>query len=141
MLPLPLLALLLASCGLEPSPAIPEVTNANSSCPANAAQIEVSDGFLRSRCGCAEAITDPVPPPATLTCTVTKDSTVTFLYVGTETTHQIVSTDTPAFASSPLSDPSDISTIRVHAINLSIVGTYKFTDSQNSALSGSIVVR
>src|SRR4051794_21181410 len=86
------------------------------SCPANAAMITVSDGYLETICGCAEAAPAYYAPGSRLLCTVTAGTTVIFNYLVTHSQHQILATGTPSFPPSPVSNPTDQTVIRVHAV-------------------------
>lgn len=125
-----------ASCG----PGTVDQPAANTSCPAGAAIISLTDGFLETLCGCAEASPSYFGPGSRLTCTVTAGTIVFFNYTATTAVHQIVSTGSPSFPSSAISNPANgVSMIRVHAAKFSNPGTYAFEDSFNLALAGDII--
>lgn len=130
------LAYLLAACGNQTS----EVTTADTSCPSGAAQINVTDGFLRIICGCAEAAGTIATPPTTLTCTVPAGTTVFFYYEATTLRHQIIPTGSPSFVPSPINDPKDIRSMRSHAVKLDASGTYPFADAMNTTINGQLIV-
>src|SRR5581483_1821939 len=89
-------------------------------CPAGAAMIAVTDGYLETLCGCAEAAPAYFAPGSRLTCTVTAGTTVFFNYFDTHTMHKIVPVGTPAIPPSALSNPNDPSTmIYPHVVKLS----------------------
>jgi hypothetical protein len=113
---------------------------ANTNCPAGAAMISLTDGYLETLCGCAEASPSYFGPGSRLTCTVTAGTIVFFNYTGTNAVHQIVSVGTPSFGASAISDPNDgVSMIRVYAAQFSSPGTYAFEDAFNNGLAGDII--
>lgn len=135
----PLTWIVLAAAGLAAcDPA--DQTDVSQGCPAGSAQILVLDGALQRLCGCAETDTSIIAPPSTLSCTVSAGTVVFFQYLNTEAPHQIVSTGTPDFVDSPVSDPNNKPTIRVHAVRLDTPGTYEFTDALAVGVSGQVIV-
>jgi plastocyanin len=118
-----------------------DLSQEQTACPSGAAEIQVQDGFLRRLCGCAESGTDPVVSPSKLTCTVPAGTTVFFFFSGDQQSHQIVASNAPSIASSPLYDPAALVLVTTHAVKLDTPGTYAFVDALNSALSGQIIVQ
>ncbi len=112
-------------------------------CSARVAQLAVRDGFIQNLCGCVEPIVEPTPasPTTLVTCTVTAGTTVFFHYIATTLTHAIVSTGSPSFVSSPLSDPVAQTPYRIHGVLFDKAGTYRFEDAFNEGLQGRIVVQ
>src|SRR5271154_7128069 len=94
-------ALALGACG----PGTTDVP-ASTGCAAGQAMISVSDGYLETLCGCAEAAPVYSGPGSRLKCTVTSGTIVFFNYLATHAVHQIVSVGTPTFPSSGVSDPN-----------------------------------
>jgi hypothetical protein len=128
----------LAACGASSSEVVRDPKALG--CPTGSAIIMVSDGFLETICGCAEASPTYAPQGQALTCTVPTGTAVFFEYIGTGMPHQILSTGTPSFPPSPLSDPSDPSSmVRVHTVKLTLPGTYTFHDAINPTLSGQLI--
>jgi hypothetical protein len=91
-----------AACG---SPSATPLTNVSTGCQSGTALIQVSDGFLTRVCGCTETSGVTFRLNESLTCTVSKNSSVVFSYVGASLPHQIVAVGTPTFVSSPFYDP------------------------------------
>jgi hypothetical protein len=109
-------------------------------CATNQVQIAVNDGFIQNLCGCSEPAAT-IFPPATLTCTVDAGTVVYFWYLGTTLRHQIHSSASPTFPTSPVSDPNNSNPIKVHVVTLNTAGTYDFEDIFEPSLSGSIIVQ
>lgn len=128
---------ILSGCGTQTTTTF----SATAPCASGTAQIAVYDGFLKIICGCNEAAGTQSIPPATLTCTIPVNTLFTFSYLGTLTTHQIISEGTPSFAASPLSNPLARSPIRTHTVELKTAGTYVFKDALQSTLSGQLIVQ
>jgi hypothetical protein len=104
------------------------------------AEIVVFDNFLQRSCGCAEA-SGVIASGSTLTCTVPSGTTVIFYYGGVSVRHQIISTGTPSFVSSPVIDPTlPQQPLRVHSVELTSSGTYGFRDAFDESLVGQIIV-
>ena len=113
-------------------------------CQAGTVALLVADGFLGNLCGCTgvnEADGTIFQSPASLTCHVSQGAnTVFFYYLGTTLRHQIVSTGSPTFVSSPISNPQEANRITVHAVSLpQTSATYHFIDIF-SGLTGQIIV-
>jgi hypothetical protein len=126
------------ACGTQTKQSVPP---APSGCQSGEAIIAIHDGSLQAVCGCAEAPSGPVVPPATFRCTVDRQAVVFFNFQDTVLQHQILSTGSPNFQESPVSDPQRGLKPRVHAVKFDNSGTYSFHDAFNSGLSGAIVVR
>jgi len=137
---------LLAGCGDISSNS--NLAASATACTANTAQIGIGDGFVQNLCGCGGTSGQVITPPQSFTCNVSAvGTTVFFHYLGTRLTHQIAPAgaaggagSADAFAMSPISDPTDKTPVRVHAIKLSVSGTYSFVDLYTPQLKGSIVV-
>ena len=112
------------------------------SCAPGSAQVGVRDGFLMVICGCVEPAGAVIPAPASLTCTVPKNTTVFFQYIGNVLRHQIIPTGALTFDPSPLSDPTgQIVLISSHPVQFDTSGTYLFIDAIDNSLSGQIIVQ
>lgn len=135
---LALIALLagLSTVGCDPETGI----GSGQGCSTGVAQILVTDGGLQRLCGCAETDTALAPPPSSLTCSVAAGTVVFFQYLSTQNTHQIVSTGTPAFEDSPLSEALSETRVPVHAVKFVTTGTYTFRDVFVAGANGQIVV-
>ena len=106
------------------------------------AQVAVSDGYLKTLCGCQETTPVVTRAGSTLTCTVSSGTHVFFQYQGSFLAHQIVSVGQPSFTPSSVSDTLRQSRpIRSHVIQLQNPGTYVFQDQYEHALQGQIVVQ
>jgi plastocyanin len=108
------------------------------------AQVLVQDGYFEDMCGCAESAGGTVSffQPAPVTCTVPVGTTIYFVYAGSVRSHQIISSGSPTFVSSPLWDPPDgLTTTPIFAFLFSASGTYTFLDAMDPAMTGSIVVQ
>jgi hypothetical protein len=108
-------------------------------CTPTTAQLEVGEGFLRIRCGCAEPSGTVAASGTPLTCTAPAGTTFFILYAATHQRHQIVPTGSPAFPPSPMSS-GESDGIRAHAFPLATPGTYAFQDLFDGGLTGSLVV-
>jgi plastocyanin len=105
------------------------------------AEVLVQDGYFEDMCGCAEGNVTFLQP-APMTCTVAVGTTVFFVYEGSVRSHQIMSSGSPSFVSSPLWDPPNGNTTVPHfAYLFSVSGTYAFFDSMDPAMTGSIVAQ
>lgn len=120
---------------------INKVTLAQTACVSLQAQITIADGYFRALCGCDENSTAYIVSGQTLTCTVPAGTTVFFNYAGTQFRHQVTSTGTPGFGTSPMSDPTDSLSAKSFATKIDTTGTYLFSDPFNPEISGTIVVR
>jgi hypothetical protein len=118
-----------------------EITPELSGCTAGMAQISIQDGFSRRLCGCQETGSDPILPPAALTCTVSRGTVVFFHFYGTRLAHQIASVGTPSFPASPLADSLAIEPVLTHSVSLGQAGTYQFNDLIDQTITGSIIVQ
>jgi hypothetical protein len=124
-------------CAGDNSSAVPQPS---STCPQNTALLAVYDGLLATLCGCSQASPVYSPPGTRLLCTVPTGTLVLFQYLQSQEKHQIMSTSPLSFPPSPLSDPSDQTTmIRAHAVRLSTPGTYSFQDTINTSLAGDLI--
>ena len=144
--------LLIYACLLNPGcagssqPALPNSIQAmDTQCTTGMAQILVGDGFMRILCGCtgtAETDGTYIQAPTSLTCHLSSGSSVVLFHLtGTVNRHQIVSTGTPTFVPSAVSDPSSGNPITVYtAFFPQTSTTYSFADSFNSAIQGQIVI-
>jgi hypothetical protein len=110
-------------------------------CGDNTALIGVFDGFLQLMCGCDEADGTRNSPPQKLSCTVKKGSHVLFQYMDVRQDHQIKSTGSPSFLSSPLVGPEELESQGVHSVTFSTLGTYDFEDAVDQGAQGRIIVR
>lgn len=138
------LAFLALGCGDRVTTSASALASSATQCQAQVAQLAVGDGNIQRLCGCQEdaGVAGPVIVAGTaVTCTVNSGTTVYFNYTATQDTHQISSSGTPSFASSPVSDPMTRSAISVHAVTFSTAGTYAFEDAYFRAISGQIVVK
>lgn len=120
---------------------IESTTEAQTACISLQTQITVGDGYFRALCGCDESSTAYIRSGQTLNCTVPSGTTLFFDYSGAHLKHQLISTGTPSFGSSALSDPSDLASAKNFAIKLDTVGTYSFFDPFNPGITGTLVVR
>jgi len=140
----PLAVLLVASgllSGCGDSMLSSRFTVAQTNCNPGVAQLGVADGSLVSYCGCAEGTNLRDEAPANLTCTVAAGTTVFFSYVESILRHQIISTGSPTFVSSPPNRVRNQNNgVLVHAVTFETAGTYTFTDSIFPGLDGQIVV-
>lgn len=138
-----LLGIAIQGCGNAASaPAF--ITAAESKCPGDSAAIRVGDGFFQILCGCtlaSEASGTIFSTPGSLTCHLSSSTSIVyFYYLGNALRHQILSTGTPTFTSSGLSDPSQPTPIRVHTVSFSTPNsTYDFQEAING-LTGKIFV-
>ena len=126
-----------ASCASQGSDPLERAATA---CNSGTAQIGLYDGFLQRLCGCTEGASDPILTGTPLTCTVALNAMVTFHFLGTQAPHQILSDGSPAFASSPYSDPKAATPIRAHAVQFTVAGSYRFRDVSDAGLTGTIIV-
>ncbi|MCM2324740.1 MAG: hypothetical protein NDJ90_15885 [Oligoflexia bacterium] len=133
---LALLVLAVVACGTDRE----EAPSSTPGCAPGTASILVSDGYLRNLCGCNEAPGTSAAWPDTLTCTLPAGTHVFFRYASVSRSQQIGSVGTPAFATSPLSDPQKELPYRVHAVVFDTAGTYEFRDLLDSSVAGRIVV-
>jgi plastocyanin len=127
-------ALFFTACDQSTAPAI---TQAQTSCSAEEAQIRISDGYFQNLCGCAEP--SAVTTSGTFTCTVKVGTTVFFLYLDTHLSHQIISTGGEAFASGGLYQPGSNTNTNV-APEFNTAGTADFEDAFDTNIQGQIVV-
>lgn len=119
----------------------PIVTQADTSCVAGQAQVQISDGYFEDLCGCAETPGTQVASPGTLTCTVPAGTVVFFYFVATFTHHQIISTGgTLSFPSSPISD-TDTGNVQPYGVPFPTAGTADFEDAYDTSLQGQIIVQ
>lgn len=130
----------LTACGPQTSGL--EITRLSQVCDAGTAQIAIFDGFQKRICGCAEADNTIIGPEVTLTCSVATGTTVFFHFVGTTQPHQIQSSGSPAFLSSPVSSSLISKTTKAfsYGVKLDTAGTYSFVDTYSAATSGQIIV-
>jgi plastocyanin len=129
-------------CGPQASDNLNTPGLADTSCRPGQAQILVGDGSLKNLCGCTETAGEMVGVGAgPLNCSVAAGTIVFFLYHATVLQHQIVSTGTPAFISSAISDPKSLLTIHAHPAQFSAAGTYTYQDAFNLGLTGRIIVQ
>ncbi|MGK5084894.1 hypothetical protein WDW37_16525 [Bdellovibrionota bacterium FG-1] len=130
------------ACGNNPGSVSQESPAASdTSCVSGQAQIAIRDGFLQNLCGCNESAGQLIPTQqGTLICTVPSGVTVFFHYLGTSLKHEIVSTGSPAFLSSPPSDPKAILSLPTHVVQFANPGTYSFEDAFDTGLQGQIIV-
>jgi hypothetical protein len=136
-------AVLSTSCG-NPSPqnASVLVGGADTGCLAGQATIGLFDASLRSFCGCAEGDqTLSASANGTLACTVPVGTTVFFQSVATVLPHQVFSTGTPGFVSSPILRPRKPHIEKFHGYQFTQPGTYTYRDSFTPGLNGVIVVQ
>jgi hypothetical protein len=111
-------------------------------CDSGAAAILVNDASLQILCGCDEAAGTLASAGSALTCTLPVNSTVNFIFAGgMRNLHQIESVGSPAFASSPIFDPSSEAPVRAHGVRFETLATYTYRDAINHAISGTIVTR
>jgi len=102
--------------------------------------ILIQDGFLQNVCGCEEGEV-AFSSSEILTCTVSASTTVIFNYSNSQLSHQVISSGTPNFVSSPIHDPYLQSNNNLtYAVTLSETGTYQFFDAFNETLTGQIIV-
>lgn len=81
-------------------------------------------------------------PPADLTCTLPRGSSIFFQYLDTHSAHQIVSIGTPSFIPSrPMLSQDDAIKVRSHRVELTQPGTYFFQDLFQTGLSGRIIIQ
>ncbi len=98
----------------------------------------VGEGFLKNLCGCAEGNTQSLQGQV-LSCTVPLGTVVFFTFLGTTTTHQIVSTGSPSFPSSAPIEPDNNG--QVWTVQPSAAGSYTYDDAFSPGVSGVIVVQ
>lgn len=138
-----LFSLILAGCGNSSVPGTPP---ASIECSTEAAVLTIGDGYLQAHCGCDENTAGGPNEVITkvagesLTCSIGTGDAVVFQYLSPLRRHQIVSTGSPSFVSSPLSDPEADSPIRVHSARFDQTGSYGFQDAFNSGIEGVIEV-
>src|SRR6185436_7345793 len=85
------LAAILLGCGNQES--IDKIQSKSTGCQSGTALIGVQDGYLTRYCGCTEASGTTTDTSGTLSCTVSKNTSVVFQYVGAKLRHQIVADD------------------------------------------------
>ena len=110
------------------------------SCGAHTAVIRVQDGFLEILCGCTEAAGTVSAAGSPLTCTLSSGDNVIFDYRGSRNAHQIVSSGTPSFPSSPAKVRGSAMRIHTHGFSLDTAGTYSFSDNFDQQLTGQLIV-
>jgi len=103
---------------------------ASTACPAGTAQILIGDGFLMPTCGCIGAGESGkvYPFPGNLTCHLATSNTQVFFYLwGTQLPHQIVSTGSRSFLSSPVMDSKKTSQLSSFVVSFPLAAsTYEF---------------
>ncbi|OFZ19983.1 MAG: hypothetical protein A2X94_11500 [Bdellovibrionales bacterium GWB1_55_8] len=127
---------LLSGCGNSENN-LPEATP----CQDRVAIVLVAHSFVQGLCGCEEAGA-PVTS-GTFTCTIEHGSAVIFHLQGSSRSHQILSTGTPGFVSTPLlgsAGPED-DRKKSHTTIFAEPGTYEFIDAFLPGISGKIVVQ
>lgn len=122
------------------APSEDPLARGQTTCGAGTAIIALYDGSLQRLCGCGEGRSAVTVAGTNLVCTVPLNTAVTFYFMGTRQPHQIMSTGSPTFVSSPYADPSSSSPITTHAVKLTAAGSYNYHDVSEPALTGTIVV-
>jgi plastocyanin len=136
------LVLAVSACEGDNNPDTETLDPSSTSCGSLVAQILVQDGYFKDLCGCAEGQGTTFVQPSPMTCTVAVNTTIFFLYTGSELSHQIISTGTPSFPSSPLWDPvSRQTTNPVFGYQFQTAGTYTLTDALDGSMTGRLIVR
>ena len=126
------LVILSSGCGGSNSTILGPVEPATTVCQSGTAQILIADGFLKPTCGCIGAGESGTvyPVPANLTCHLATRTTQVFFYLwGTQLSHQIVSTGTNSFLSSPVLDSKKFNHLSSFIISFPpLGGTYEFKE-------------
>jgi hypothetical protein len=145
------LSLLIAAFALtgcpQENPVIANPGSSSTSCGANQAQILVGEAYVEDICGCAEGNAVVQTSGQALNCTVSANTQIAFSYLNTVNDHQIISTGSPNFPSSPTFGPSSVGfgpdpgTPLVWAVTLSDPGTYTYTDAYYPNVLGAIIVQ
>ncbi len=135
-------ALLAPSCGSSVPLPSSSYSSADTVCSTGVAQILIWDGYSQRLCGCAEAANTVFASGSPLTCTVTAGTVVHFQLVGDLRAHQIVSTGTPSFISSPVFREKKKKKYQplVHAVKFTASGNYTYIDAFFNGVSGTISV-
>lgn len=110
-------------------------------CDNGSARIAVYDTALQSLCGCQEGDGAITHRGQTFTCTISAGESVVFDFNNSELRHQILSTGSPSFRSSPLQNPESGTIVRIHGVTFDVTGTYEFEDAFIPELVGQIVVQ
>lgn len=111
-----------------------------SGCGAGTAAIGITDGMIAPLCGCSGVVEGWQVFGGAFNCTVSASTTtVSFYYLSTRNSHQILSNGGVGFVSSPVSDPTSSNPVRVHAVTLT-TGAYTFSDAFDSRLQATITV-
>lgn len=126
----------LSACGEVSTISLPQT-----GCDTGSALIGVHDGYLSRLCGCSESAGATASHGETLTCTVSAGTSIHFHYLSIKQKHQIVSSGSPSFVDSAVSDPEQGQKVTAHGISLNTTGTYTFQDEFDSTLSGQIIVQ
>lgn len=128
---------LLLGCAPAATTSLPSASDA---CPSGTAAILVYDGFLARGCGCTEGA-GTFAAGSALTCTVNTGTSVAFYFIATRVRHQIQFSSVPATANASVSQVFPPGTrTGAYGVTLGVAGTYSFSDSFDSALSGSFTV-
>lgn len=114
----------------------------SATCDVGTAQIAVHDGYLQRVCGCGGIDGEMVATPGHLSCTLKLGSTVFIHYFGAQLPHRIIPTGTPDFPVGAIYHPSlgDLASVRSHAFEPEVVGTYPFQDEFQVDLTGDFTV-
>lgn len=116
----------------------------NTSCNPGSAAILIGDGFLVNLCGCQGPLEQPgtrytLGSSTSLTCHLSSTQSVVFFYfTGAAAPHQILSTGSPHFVSSPIRF-NEKDGLEVFPITFSNPGTYTFEDPY-TRISGQFIV-
>jgi hypothetical protein len=141
----PLLLILLClciSCG-KANPTGYDPSEPTKGCSANAAEIQVGDGFMRILCGCqgsGEENGKIFPYPGNLTCHLGANQSVVFFnFIGIRSNHQIIADGSTPFHSTPVVTPSVLRPGFVYGVTFaSGFSTFPFKDAF-SGMKGEIV--
>lgn len=135
----PFFFLLLSFCGDEKARPF---TKIETSCDSQSAIIKIFDNFLEATCGCSNLANNTIIlSGSSLSCTLSLNSVVFFMYMGQNTPHQITSDGTPSFTSSPPFFPNDHTPgTFIHSYQFSHAGSFQFVDAFDNQISGTFTV-
>jgi hypothetical protein len=126
----------LASCAAPDDP----LARNETTCGTGTAIIAIYDGFQQRLCGCTEGRSQAIAVGTNLVCTVPINTAITFSFINVKVPHQVLSTGSPTFVSSPNVDPTAVNPVNSHGVKFTAAGTYTYRDAYEAALTGSIVV-
>jgi hypothetical protein len=108
---------------------------AGSTCTADTAQIQVSDGQMIRLCGCAEAANQNFSNGSSLQCTVPAGTRIFFNFVDISTAREFT---VQQIQPCPLFEPS--SENQTCVVQMNFTGTFTFTDLYSNA-TGQLIVQ